>query len=77
MATISIDIPNAVATRVADAFIAQRPPAAGVPVGTQAERLAYVKACIINDIKAMVRSHESTVAAQAAATKADAEVVPS
>ena len=76
MAVLSIDIPNAVAARVADAFIAQRPPADGVPVGTNAEKLAYVKACIVSDIKAMVRGHEATVAAQAAATKADTEVAP-
>lgn len=76
MATLTIDIPNPVAARVADAFIAQRPPAQGVPVGTVAEKLAYVKSCIVADIKAVVRSYESTVAAQTAATKADAEVVP-
>lgn len=77
MATLSIDVPAAVAARVADAYIAHRPPSAGTPVGTAAEKLAYVKACIVADIKATVRSYESTVAAQAAATKADNEVVPS
>lgn len=77
MAIISIDVPGPVATRVADAFIAQRPPAAGVPVGNAAEKLAYVKSCLVADIKAVVRSHESAVAAQTAAAKADGEVVPS
>lgn len=68
MATLSIDIPNAVGARVADAF--------GVPAGTAAERSAGVKAALVAIIKDRVRSYEADVAAVAARTKADSEVAP-
>lgn len=69
MATISIDVPNPVAARVADAF--------GAPAGTAAERIAFVKAALIADVKDRVRTFEADQAAATARTKADAEVAPS
>lgn len=68
MAIISIDVPNSVGARVADAF--------GAPAGTAAERSAFVKAALVAIIKERVRTHEAEVAAATARTKADAEVIP-
>ena len=80
MATVSVDIPNAVAARVGDAFVAQYPPPAGVDVSTAAARLAYVKSRLAGHVRDVVRAHEAAVAAAAAGAaavaKADAEINP-
>lgn len=76
MATISITVPDGVVDRVADAFVALYP-AEPTTIDTAAKRRAYVKSVIVRQIKETVRAHESTVAAQAAAAKADNEIAPS
>lgn len=66
MPIISFDVPTGIAGRVADAFIASYPPPEGVPVGTAAQKLAYVRTLLMNHIKAIVQAHEANLAAEAA-----------
>lgn len=68
MAILSIDVPNAQAVRLADAF--------GAPPGTAVERLAFVKRQLIAYAKDRLGTYEANVAADAARTKADVEVNP-
>lgn len=76
MPTLSITIPSEVASRVADAFIGQYPPAEGVSVETGAEKQEHVRRVLIDHIKGIVRSYESQVAAETAIASVDAEVTP-
>lgn len=71
MAIISIDVPAGAAARVADAFIALYPPPAETAVGTNAEKLAYVKSLLVAHVKNVVKSHEVAVAAEAARVAAE------
>jgi hypothetical protein len=80
MATLSIDVPAAVTTRVADAYIGTYPPPQGTDVSTAAAKLAYVKSVLIAQVREVVRSWEvrqaAITASDAASAKAQAEVVP-
>lgn len=77
MAQLIIDIPDAVAPRVAAAFIALY---GGDPGATAAQQRAFVKQQLIQHIRATVRAHEvaqATIAARdAAAAAAEAEINP-
>lgn len=80
MPLVSVDIPSTQANRIAAAFIALYPPPANVPVGTSAQKLAYVKSLFVRHVKEVVCSYEAQQAAatatQTAVTKADAEITP-
>jgi hypothetical protein len=77
MAVVTIDIPDAVAPRVAAAFIATF---GGNPDATPAQQRAFVKEILIRHIRAIVATHEATVAADATRlavhSAAEAEINP-
>jgi hypothetical protein len=66
MATLTITIPAAAATRIAAACLALYPPPADVPVGTGAEKVAYVRTLLMQHLQNIVASHEANVAVEAA-----------